>query len=457
MIIKKHDVHKLIVTLAFAWAFVVGPSHFEIPTARADDGLITGDTADNSSALVQGELPARMPKVTIDVSNQTVGEALDIVVKQIGYGLVLESDVGARQSQLITLKLKRIPAIDVLEIILRNGHLKAEIKNEIVFVSAAGSRAFSHSASAVAADAGVPSGAVPMTPQPQGQQGKLPSPLPPHGVLKDRVQVGQSLRINADEQVKDAVAVGGDLTVLGHVYGDAVAVGGSVNVEPGAYVRGEAAAVGGSVNVKAGATVEGEQVGIGIPLGGFVDALKKHKKNMDEHGNPIPGLSETFTAFSILGFLLRTVLLFVCCLVVIAIMPIRVATVRAYLVHKPGQSILAGIAVLIALVPSIVLLAITIVGIPLIPVVIVGLPLIMLFGLTALLSWFGFRLPIFTSKKGQLLATAIGVVIFMLVGLVPFAGPVLLTLAAFASVGAVLLSRFGLDTTKKLPESSLLK
>jgi len=51
------------------------------------------------------------------------------------------------------------------------------------------------------------------------------------------------------------VAIGGSVTIAGHVRRDAVAIGGSVTLEPGARVEGDAVAIGGAVSVAEGATL----------------------------------------------------------------------------------------------------------------------------------------------------------------------------------------------------------
>jgi len=76
-----------------------------------------------------------------------------------------------------------------------------------------------------------------------------------------QTKVGGSIEVPADTEVSgDAVAVGGSVTVNGHVTGEAVAVGGSVNVNPGGRVDGNATSVGGKVNRAGGATIGGEVV-----------------------------------------------------------------------------------------------------------------------------------------------------------------------------------------------------
>jgi hypothetical protein len=59
--------------------------------------------------------------------------------------------------------------------------------------------------------------------------------------------------------VDKAVAIGGSVTIAGHVRRDAVAVGGSVTLLPGARVEGDAVAIGGAVSVPEGATLRRRQ------------------------------------------------------------------------------------------------------------------------------------------------------------------------------------------------------
>src|SRR4030095_9757991 len=69
--------------------------------------------------------------------------------------------------------------------------------------------------------------------------------------------------MGADDTADKAVAIGGSVTVAGHVRRDAVAVGGSVTLLPGARVEGDAVAIGGAVSVEEGATLEGDNVSLG--------------------------------------------------------------------------------------------------------------------------------------------------------------------------------------------------
>ena len=76
-----------------------------------------------------------------------------------------------------------------------------------------------------------------------------------------QVVVGSSLTIEEDETSDNVLVIGGSLTVLGEVYGDAVAIGGSLVVE--GRVTGDASAVGGSVSLGPEAEVMGDAMSFG--------------------------------------------------------------------------------------------------------------------------------------------------------------------------------------------------
>jgi hypothetical protein len=65
-----------------------------------------------------------------------------------------------------------------------------------------------------------------------------------------------------------------------------------------------------------------------------------------------------------------------------------------------------------------------------------------LFGFTVSAAWLGERLP-FLQEKTPVKTVALGAVVFVLVGLIPWIGTAALVLAAALSAGATLLSRFG--------------
>ena len=64
---------------------------------------------------------------------------------------------------------------------------------------------------------------------------------------RDKVRIGGDVVVEEGTEVKDAVAVGGSVTVNGTVRDSAVAVGGSVILGPDAVVGKDVVSVGGAV------------------------------------------------------------------------------------------------------------------------------------------------------------------------------------------------------------------
>lgn len=80
----------------------------------------------------------------------------------------------------------------------------------------------------------------------------------------DLVRFGEDITIPADKVVEgNVVAIGGNVTVLGHVKGDVTSVGGTVEVKGKGVVDGDAVSLGGGVNTTDSASVAGSNVSIG--------------------------------------------------------------------------------------------------------------------------------------------------------------------------------------------------
>jgi hypothetical protein len=149
--------------------------------------------------------------VSLDQTRGTVLDALDAISKQTGFGLVVVAPESVTSRPLVIQVTKR-PAAEALDLVLEAGSLRASFAAGVLKVRSdltAGSHRLERE-------------------RRREERGRHRG--------ADRVVVGQPLRIDADEVINKAVAVGGSLTVLGHVRGDAVAVGGSVTLLPGARV-----------------------------------------------------------------------------------------------------------------------------------------------------------------------------------------------------------------------------
>jgi hypothetical protein len=434
----------------------VGRSSAQPPPAESEPEQPTAET----EPRLRGELPAKPRKVTVKLVDASVAEALQAVCAQAGWGLVF-TGAEASAERKITLGLKRRPATEVIELILETGDLEAELKpGSLLFVKPAPGPAPAPAepeaatepapvagapATADDADAGVPdptAGVIPIVATVDTKNGKVQvqTKLPSH--KDDRVQMGKSLRIEAGEEVNDAVVIGGTLTIAGHVRGDAAVMGGSVIVEPGGVVDGDVAAMGGAIEVKPGGVVHGDKASFGGPVGEVIGGLAL--SSMRDHH-----ISGGGYLFDVFAKLLRAAILFVMALLFISFMPERHNRVRDYMIERPGKSVLAGVIMLIAIVPVCVLFAITVIGIPLIPVLFLFLLALIVVGLAAFLTWIGDRIPVFADRKTPVVALAIGLVLFFIVSIVPVAGAIIVAAVSFFGAGAALLSRFGSEPKVK--------
>ena len=360
-----------------------------------------------ASGRLEGRLPDSAPVVSIDQPRGTVLDALSAIAKQTGWSLVVTAPESATTRPL-TLQVSKRPAGEVVDLILEAGSLRASFADGVLRVRA--------DATAVSGDS--------WRERRRERRGR-------HG--SERVVFGQSLNVGTDETVDKAVAIGGSVTIAGHVRRDAVAIGGSVTLLPGARVEGDAVAIGGAVSVAEGATLEGDNVSLGGTIPTTVGSMTRW----------VVGGPHMFSMFRFASRLTRAVLLFVIALLIAVAFPGALTRIGAYLVNRPGLSALSGVAILLGFVPLCVLLAVTIIGIPLIPVAVMLLVALFLFGFTVSAAWLGERMPVSQERKTPIKSVVRGAAILVVVGLVPWIGMAALILAAAVSAGATLLSRFG--------------
>ena len=364
-------------------------------------------TATPASGRLEGRLPDNAPVVSIDQPRGTPLDALSAIAKQTGWSLVVTAPESATTRPL-SLQISKRPAGEVLDLVLEAASLRASFADGVLRVRA--------DAPAVSGDS--------WRERRREWRGR-------HG--SERVVFGHSFTVGANETVDKAVAIGGSVTIAGHVRRDAVAIGGSVTLEPGARVEGDAVAIGGAVSVAEGATLEGDNVSLGGTIPTTVGSMVRW----------VVGGPHMFSMFRFAARLTRAVLLFVIALLIAVAFPGALTRIGTYLVNRPGLSALGGFALLLGFVPLVVLLAVTIIGIPLIPVAVISLVALLLFGFTVSAGWLGEKLPFLRENKTPLRTVALGGVVLVLVGLIPWIGTVVVVLAAVVAAGATLLSRFG--------------
>src|SRR5262245_64026501 len=325
-------------------------------------GLLPGlaGAATPDSRRLEGRLPDTAPVVSIDQPRGTVLDALSAVAKQAGWTLVVTAPESAT-ARALTLQVSKKPAGEVLELVLEAGGLRASFADGVLRVRPEVAAAESRESWR------------------ERRRGR-------HGRGSQRVVFGHSLTVAADETVDKAVAIGGSVTIAGHVQRDTVAVGGSVTLLPGARVEGDAVAVAGTVSVDPAATLEGDSVG----LGGTIPTTIGSATRWVVGGGR--GMRSLFARTA------RAVLVYVIALLIAAAFPGALSRVKTYLVDRPGLSALGGLAIIFGFVPLCVLLAVTIIGIPLIPVAVLLLIALLFVGFTVSAGWLGERLPFLRDK-----------------------------------------------------------
>jgi hypothetical protein len=437
------------------------------PSPRPEGSSARAESSGSSSRLV-GTWPAKTPKVSVNVRKGTVAQALRSIAKQAGWGLMLGAPAALTEQQ-ITIQVRNRPAAEVLDLVLTHGRLKAELKNKVLVVTPfTGAAAAAKTGRWKSFDDAQPGADKAKAPGAQAKGKAAPGrvggpdakgePASP-GVgdedeqrrkrdedyrrsRRDRVVVGQSLRIKKGEEVDAAVAIGGSVTVLGIVHSEAVAIGGSVIVEPGGVDKGDAVALGGKIEVKEGAKLHGDRVAIGGSL-----------KNVITFVSGLATGSVGWFLYSVVGTIVRALILLLFALMVLTFMPKREERIRGYMAEKPGASVLGGIGLAIGFIPLCVLLAITIIGLVMIPFAILALLVVHVIGLTVFMTWLGYKIPLFESDKTPIVAMLMGLVIVTLVDFIPVFGSIAVAAIAFISAGAVLLSQVGKPAdTKPEPE-----
>ena len=191
--------------------------------------------------------------------------------------------------------------------------------------------------------------------------------------LEDLVSFGQARVVGPDEVVGDALTIGGDLTILGTVNGDAVCVGGNLSVGPTAVIRGDLVNVGGTLTVDPSATTYGDRVNVaGFPFG-FLKGLK----SLGGGEYTDDGWLDVHKDLGTDGFaskLLRLVMDFVYLLLLLCFalllttfFPRQLDNVEAHLTHQFPQSILLGIVSMVGVPITLLAFVISLIGILFIP------------------------------------------------------------------------------------------
>lgn len=271
-----------------------------------------------------------------------------------------------------------------------------------------------------------------------------------------RFQLGSDIVVGKDEVVNgDVVAIGGNVVVDGTVDGDVVtfggrievagevrkgvvALGGDVILKPSAVITGTASSIGGEVHRAPGATVHGP-ITSGRPDLSFLERdLPRAAFTW-----PFDPRAGAFSLFSnIFQGLASAVLLALGALLSVAIFPTHVGVVERTIAQAPWPSVGVGLLTTALAAIAAVPLACTCIGLILAVLV---YAVASLFGLAALGAIIGRRVlrAVGSRETSYLITALVGVLIIWVVSIVPGLGGLVMLIASWIAVGAVVLSRFG--------------
>ena len=280
----------------------------------------------------------------------------------------------------------------------------------------------------------------------------------------DIVRFGGGITVATGEYVGgDAVAIGGSVDVDGEVGGDTVTVGGSLTLGPHAHIHGDAVVVGGRLNKDPEAIVDGEVTEVGIG-----SVVRGSRPNWFP-GRGFGGWRYAMGAWGLAGTIVRVALVMLLAGIVLLVAEKPVQQIADRAAAEPVKSWAVGFLVEILFVPvlvlTVVVLAVSIVGIPLlllIPVAILAALIVSLIGFTGIAFHLGRLIetrfeqvrnrPYLTTVAGialivspVLLARVVGLIpgLDIFSGILVAAGIALEYIAWTAGLGAAVLSRFG--------------
>ena len=181
-------------------------------------------------------------------------------------------------------------------------------------------------------------------------------------------RLGSDIEIEADQVVVgDVVALGGDVTIAGHVEGDVAAMGGDVFLKSTARIDGDVVCMGGRLNEEDGAKVGGQRVsGLGA---------RGHRLTREHTERATSAATSTAT-----GSIVRLLIALGLAWAFTRLGPGRTAAAVETLRREPAMALGVGALIFALIIPSIVALALVV---AILCITIIGIP----FALAALLGY----------------------------------------------------------------------
>ncbi|MGB5713086.1 MAG: hypothetical protein WBM44_19540 [Waterburya sp.] len=241
-------------------------------------------------------------------------------------------------------------------------------------------------------------------------------------------KVGNDVTVLEKQVLTDAVAVGGDVTILqeGKVTNDAVAIGGSIILKPNARVGGDAVAIGGQIIKEPGAMVGGDEVVVFSNAQVLFDRF---------------GLFGTIYLTNVLFTLVSLIIIFIFGIFLLLLLPGHIKSITATMNQHPFKSGMWGLGSIVAITLFVALFAGSVFGFLLIPIANLAFAVAGVLGAIATGLWIGQK--VLPRKEKAFIPFLIGMVILAVIGLIPIAGGLMILMLDLFGFGAVFLSRVG--------------
>lgn len=275
----------------------------------------------------------------------------------------------------------------------------------------------------------------------------IPSGTVLHG---DAIAVGGTLNVEGTVD-GDAVALGGSVDVAGRVNGSVRASGGNVIVRSTAIIGGTATALGGRVRIDPGASVGGIRLAPAPPQTPFPGPAPGPPGPSPFPGpQPTPGtppywwwgpaILGTLMALHALYWLIvvGALVVFVASAWLTAVLfPSTIRELAAVLERAPGPALGVGLLGWVLLWPLVVILAISIIGLVVLVLIPFAVLVMLQLGMTACALLVGRRIRPATGGMG--LEVVVGAIVLSIVFAIPHLGGLCTAVVATWGWGAVLL------------------
>lgn len=249
-------------------------------------------------------------------------------------------------------------------------------------------------------------------------------------------KMGTDVTVAEKQVMTDAVAIGGNVTILseGQVTNDAVAIGGDVILKPNARVRGDAVAIGGQIVKEPGAIVGGNEVAVFSNASGLFARF---------------GLFGTVYLFYVVFSLISLIVVFAFGVFLLLLLPGHIQSIAVTMHQHPFKSAMWGLGGIVAATLFVALFAGSVFGFLLIPIVNLAFAIAGLLGAIAAGLWIGMK-AFSRRATAKFLSFLVGMLILVVISLIPVAGGLIILMLDLFGFGAVLLSRVGTVQPEKI-------